>query len=63
VTGALRPLGDVDGMAAAALDLLEPARWAAASAAAVADARARFSTDQIVARYERLYAEALDAVR
>ncbi|MBA3854801.1 MAG: N-acetyl-alpha-D-glucosaminyl L-malate synthase BshA, partial [Gemmatimonas sp.] len=61
ITGALRPLGDIDGMAAAAVELLEPARWAAASAAAVADARKRFSTDQIVARYEQLYAEALAA--
>jgi N-acetyl-alpha-D-glucosaminyl L-malate synthase BshA len=59
VTGALRPLGDIDGMAAAALDLLEPTRWATASKAAAADARARFSTDQIVAQYEALYLEAL----
>ena len=61
VTGALRPLGDVDGMARAALEFLEPARWAVASAAAAADARTRFSTDQIVARYEHLYTEALAA--
>jgi N-acetyl-alpha-D-glucosaminyl L-malate synthase BshA len=59
VTGALRPLGDIEGMAAAAVELLEPARWAAASKAAAADARARFSTDEIVARYEALYLEAL----
>lgn len=59
VTGALRPLGDIDGMAAAALELLEPTRWAAASKAAAADARVRFSTDQIVAQYEALYLEAL----
>jgi N-acetyl-alpha-D-glucosaminyl L-malate synthase BshA len=63
ITGALRPLGDVDGMAAAALQFLQPARWAEASAAAVADARARFSTDQIVSQYERVYIEALAAVR
>ncbi|MBX7118161.1 MAG: N-acetyl-alpha-D-glucosaminyl L-malate synthase BshA [Gemmatimonadaceae bacterium] len=59
VTGALVPLGDTDAMAAAALRLLEPAPWAAASAAAAADARARFATHDVVARYEALYAEAL----
>lgn len=63
VTGALRPLGDVDGMAAAALALLEPARWSAASAAAAADARARFSTEEIVGQYEAIYADALASVR
>ncbi|MBX3133161.1 MAG: N-acetyl-alpha-D-glucosaminyl L-malate synthase BshA [Gemmatimonadaceae bacterium] len=63
VTGALLPLGDVEGMASAALALLEPTRWAAASAAAAADARARFSTAQIVAQYEAIYADALAALR
>lgn len=63
VTGALLPLGDVAGMAKAALEYLEPKRWAAASAAAIADARARFSTEEIVGQYEVLYAEALAAVR
>ncbi len=63
VTGALLPLGDLDAMAAAALRLLEPAAWAAASRAAQADARTRFSTGQIVARYETIYAEALEQVR
>ncbi len=63
VTGALLPLGDVEGMAAAALDFLEPARWAVASQAAEADARQRFSTAQIVAQYEALYHEALAAAK
>lgn len=63
VTGALRALGDVPGMAQAALEFLEPARWAAASAAAAADARTRFATADVVAQYERLYADALASVR
>ncbi|MCL4212918.1 MAG: N-acetyl-alpha-D-glucosaminyl L-malate synthase BshA [Gemmatimonadales bacterium] len=63
VTGALRPVGDVAGMAAAAVALLEPARWSAASAAAAADARSRFATADVVGRYEALYAEALQQVR
>lgn len=61
VTGALHPIGDIDAMAASALALLEPARWATASAAAAADARSRFATADVVGRYEALYAEALDA--
>ena len=63
VTGALLPLGDVDGMAAAVVRFLDPAVWAAASRSAAADARARFSTHDVVAGYERLYAEALKQVR
>ena len=63
VTGALVPLGDVDAMAARAVELLAPARWAAASAAAAADARARFATVDVVSQYERIYAEALEAAR
>jgi N-acetyl-alpha-D-glucosaminyl L-malate synthase BshA len=56
VTGALRPVGDVDGLAGFAVALLrDGARWSAMSAAAAADARARFSRDDIVARYEALY--------
>jgi hypothetical protein len=46
-------------MAAAAVALLEPNRWAAASKAAAADARARFSTADVVGRYEALYRDAL----
>jgi glycosyltransferase involved in cell wall biosynthesis len=56
VTGALRPVGDVDGLAEFAVALLrDGARWGTMSAAAAADARARFSIDDIVARYEALY--------
>jgi N-acetyl-alpha-D-glucosaminyl L-malate synthase BshA len=56
VTGALRPVGDVDGLAGFAVALLrDGARGRAMSAAAAADARARFSRDDIVARYEALY--------
>jgi N-acetyl-alpha-D-glucosaminyl L-malate synthase BshA len=56
VTGVLRPIGDVDGLAEAGIGLLrDAARWNAMSAAAAADARARFSSAEIVARYEQLY--------
>jgi len=63
VTGVLCPLGDVAGMAAAALDLLEPTRWAQVSAAAAHDVRQRFATADVVGQYERIYGEALDSVR
>lgn len=63
VTGALLSLGDVDGMARAAIGLLDPSRWAAVSAAAQADAWARFSTHDVVAQYEQIYAEALEHAR
>ncbi len=60
VTGALRPVGDVDGLAEFGVTLLrDSARWSAMSAAAAADARDRFSSDQIVARYEALYLRSL----
>ena len=59
VTGALLPLGDVEGMARAVGHFLAPERWREASVAAAADARARFATGDVVARYERLYAEAM----
>ena len=56
VTGALCPVGDIDGMAAAAVAILsDDARWHTMSAAAAADARARFAKDQVVAQYEQLY--------
>jgi len=56
VTGVLRPVGDVDGLAEHATALLrDDARWNAMSTAAAADARARFSSAEIVARYEQLY--------
>ena len=60
VTGALREVGDVDGMAAAAIDILKDRdRWEAMSVAAAADARARFSRDDIVSGYEALYQDAV----
>ncbi|HVT37913.1 MAG TPA: N-acetyl-alpha-D-glucosaminyl L-malate synthase BshA [Gemmatimonadaceae bacterium] len=55
-TGLLLPVGDVEAMAAAATAILgDVARWSAMSAAAAADARARFSLEQIVGKYENLY--------
>ncbi|MGA1359567.1 MAG: N-acetyl-alpha-D-glucosaminyl L-malate synthase BshA [Gemmatimonadaceae bacterium] len=59
VTGALLPLGDVEGRARAVGQFLVPERGREASVAAAADARARFATSDVVARYERLYAEAM----
>ncbi len=56
VTGVLRDVGDVDGMAAASIDILgDRARWERMSAAAAADARRRFSRDEMVGRYEAFY--------
>ena len=60
VTGVLREAGDVDGMSAASLDILgDGARWERMSAAAAADARRRFSRDEMVARYEAFYERTL----
>lgn len=55
-TGFLRPVGDVDGMAAAAVDLLsdEPKRLAFAAAGRKL-AVDRFAQDVIVGRYRELY--------
>ena len=59
-TGALCPVGDVEAMAAAALDILrDRERWQTMSDAAAADARARFSSDAIVSRYESFYQQVL----
>ena len=59
-TGALCTVGDVEGMSRAAIALLrDEARWQAASTLAAADARARFSLDQVVAQYEAFYEDAL----
>jgi N-acetyl-alpha-D-glucosaminyl L-malate synthase BshA len=55
-TGVLCPVGDVEGMAAAGLELLRDAqRWQTMSALAAADARERFSMDAVVRQYEDLY--------
>ncbi|HEY0972553.1 MAG TPA: N-acetyl-alpha-D-glucosaminyl L-malate synthase BshA [Gemmatimonadales bacterium] len=60
VTGILRPVGDVEGMAAAAISLIgDRERWDTMSAAAASDARERFSLDAIVARYESIYRDAV----
>ena len=62
VTGALRPVGDVEAMAAAALHILsDRARWQDMSSAAAADARHRFSRDAIVAQYEALDRDAIES--
>ena len=59
-TGALCPVGDVEGMANAGVSILEdPERWRAMSVAGAADARARFTLDTVVAQYERLYTRAI----
>lgn len=55
-TGALCPVGDVAGMAAAGVRILsDPEGWRRMSAAAAADARARFALDRVVSCYEALY--------
>jgi L-malate glycosyltransferase len=60
-TGALRPAGDVDGMAADAIAILsDPARWQAMSTLAAQDARTRFAHDAVVAQYERIYEEEVE---
>ena len=59
-TGALCAVGDVEGMAAAAILLLtDQDRWQAVSAAAAADARSRFSLEEVVAQYEAFYVDVL----
>jgi N-acetyl-alpha-D-glucosaminyl L-malate synthase BshA len=59
-TGFLRPVGDVDGMARAGLELLEDQeRWHRFSTAARRRAVDRFPTDAIVARYRELYERTL----
>ncbi|MDE3052814.1 MAG: N-acetyl-alpha-D-glucosaminyl L-malate synthase BshA [Gemmatimonadota bacterium] len=60
VTGALCEVGDVEAMAAAAMRILgDRDLWHKMSRAAASDARARYSLDDVVSRYERLYADAL----
>jgi len=59
-TGILCEIGDVAGMARAALAILQdPDRWSAMSTLAATDARQRFSRDAIVERYETLYRRTL----
>jgi N-acetyl-alpha-D-glucosaminyl L-malate synthase BshA len=60
-TGMLLPVGDVEGMANASLAILRDRdRWNAMSELAAADARARFSLEEIVSRYEQLYTTSLE---
>jgi N-acetyl-alpha-D-glucosaminyl L-malate synthase BshA len=60
ITGALRQPGDVEGMAAAVVEILtDRDRWTAMSTAAAADARARFALADVVAQYESLYDRAI----
>lgn len=60
VTGHLGAVGDIVSMAGAAIDLLgHQDRWQATSAAAVARAAGRFSTDRVLPMYEALYADAV----
>jgi N-acetyl-alpha-D-glucosaminyl L-malate synthase BshA len=59
-TGVLCGVGDVAGMAAAALTILEdPSRWSAMSQLAMLDSRQRFSLDAVVGKYEALYRRSL----
>ena len=63
-TGALCEVGDVGGMAGAAFEILsDRKRWERMSALASADARARFSQDSIVAKYEALYIKAVSTLK
>lgn len=55
-TGYLCPVGDVDAMSRAALEILgDEDRWQAMSTLGAADARQRFSLDAIVGEYEAFY--------
>jgi N-acetyl-alpha-D-glucosaminyl L-malate synthase BshA len=61
-TGILCAVGDVPGMAAASLEILQDRkRWSEMSQLAAADARERFSRDAIVTKYESLYRSSLPA--
>jgi N-acetyl-alpha-D-glucosaminyl L-malate synthase BshA len=59
-TGVLCAVGDVEGMARAAIGILgDEDRWRAMSATAASDARERFGLELILGRYEALYHDAL----
>jgi glycosyltransferase involved in cell wall biosynthesis len=61
-TGFLFDVGDVEGMARVSLELLlDPERWQQMSQLAAADARARFSQNEIVTQYEQMYKTSLAA--
>ncbi len=61
-TGFLFEVGDILGMARVSLELLrDPERWQRMSQLAAADARARFSQNEIVTQYEQMYKTSLAA--
>ncbi len=61
-TGVLCGVGDIPGMAAASLEILQdPKRWSEMSKLAASDARERFSRNAIVSKYESLYRTSLPA--
>lgn len=61
-SGALCPVGDVEGMADAAMGILRDRdRWEAMSTFAARDARTRFALDDVVEQYESFYDLALTA--
>jgi glycosyltransferase involved in cell wall biosynthesis len=60
VTGRLLPVGDVDGMAGAALELLrDPSRLEEMKDAARRHARSRYCASKILPLYERFYERVL----
>ena len=60
-TGYLCEVGDIDGMAKAALELLnDRGKWKEMSHLGAKDARERFSLDEIVSKYEHLYKTSLE---
>ena len=60
VTGLLHAVGDIEAMANSGIALLtDPARWQAMGTAAAAMARTKFAADDVVARYEAMYAGAV----
>lgn len=55
-TGVLCEVGDIDGMSAAALEILrDEEHWESMSRLAAEDARERFGIDEIVGQYEAFY--------
>jgi N-acetyl-alpha-D-glucosaminyl L-malate synthase BshA len=59
-TGFLLPVGDIDGMAARTIEILQDEQhWQALSAASRRRASALFGAEQIVGEYERFYEQVL----
>jgi len=60
VTGALHPVGDIDGMSESAIEILsDAAEWRRRSEAARALAVERFATPHVIPQYEALYADVM----